>query len=208
MTDLSDVALEGLIKKTISHFQWVTDRLVNVYGESENVDFVLACKRHLSKLRETAAALRERGKLWKPRIPDCPFCGENVFDGKHVIGIPGGITCPKQGGGATAKPTDIRIGLPATPAPAGDVTVGAAMGLPVEIFAGAKPSIVEERSEFNAVARQMMGPAPDPMQAERRRIAAEVRRVYYMVRSVGIPEYDTAKIADRIESGEFARGGK
>jgi len=165
MTDLSDDALAGLLYGlSLSCGAECVDEMDPKLGR---------CR--CTQARETAAALRERGKLWKPRIPDCPFCGENVFDGKHVIGIPGGITCPKQGGGATAKPTDIRIGLPATPAPAGDVTVGA---------------------------------APDAMQAERKRIASEVRRVCYMVRSVDIPEYDTAKIADRIESGEFARGGK
>ena len=164
MTDLSDVALEGLIKKTISHFQWVTDRLVNVYGGSEKVDFVLACKRHLSKLRETAAALRERAANVHLKLPDGTY---------HVIGT---ATVPvHEGVDATDALRDEPARVSATPAPVGDATVGA---------------------------------APDAMQAERKRIASEVRRVCYMVRSVDIPEYDTAKIADRIESGEFARGGK
>ena len=52
----------ALLREGSDHFEWVTDRLVHVYGESENVDFVLACRRYIKQARAAAAILRENAE--------------------------------------------------------------------------------------------------------------------------------------------------
>lgn len=42
-------------EKMADHFEWIANRLVSVYGESENVDFVLAARQYVKQLRALAA---------------------------------------------------------------------------------------------------------------------------------------------------------
>ena len=39
-------------KEEIEHLQWIHDRIINVYGESENVDFLIKMKEILNQNKE------------------------------------------------------------------------------------------------------------------------------------------------------------
>ena len=39
-------------KEEIEHLQWVHDRIINVYGESENVDFLIRMRKILNQNKE------------------------------------------------------------------------------------------------------------------------------------------------------------
>jgi len=55
---------------TPQFLNWIADRLVHVYGESENVDFVLS-------LRQRAKDIEEWGQPVPEEQPDCP-CGQPI----------------------------------------------------------------------------------------------------------------------------------
>lgn len=93
MADKLVLVSAALLEEAASHFQWIMDRLVNVYGESEYVDFVHACKRHLGGLRATAAALRALepvscAALWIPDVTGmlnrCACCGTFKAEPVHT----------------------------------------------------------------------------------------------------------------------------
>ncbi len=47
----------------LDSLEWVAERLVCVYGESPNFDFVLGLRAHASRLREELERAEERSRL-------------------------------------------------------------------------------------------------------------------------------------------------
>ena len=60
--------INGLIEPTTPEFlDWMANRLINVYGEKENVDFVIALRRKSQKIKEAIELVDQFSKTKKDK---------------------------------------------------------------------------------------------------------------------------------------------
>ena len=73
--------------------------LVTPTGNPE-VDIVTSVKRLAQGIRDRQRGEPSQGGAWphgKSAGRECHLCKGDIYDGKHVIGIPGRVKCPQEG---------------------------------------------------------------------------------------------------------------